>query len=63
MDRILCHMKFNIVVIQIIYILVWIFLNFSLAVSDHVVLCIGGNSGIHSVGVSVCVYIYMYSIM
>lgn len=35
------------------FILFWNFLDFSLAVSDHVVLRIGGNSGIHGIGVSI----------
>lgn len=32
----------------------WVLLDISLAVSDHVMLHFGGNSGIHSIGVSIC---------
>ena len=33
--------------------MVWAFLDFELAVFDHVVLHFGGNSRLHSIGVSI----------
>ncbi|KAB1222521.1 Tetraspanin-10 [Morella rubra] len=58
-DRILFKRNFSGIYIILFVVLLWVDLDLSLAVSDHVVLHFGGNSGVHSIGERVGASLFM----